>query len=40
VQEALSQMDQNMLKLIKNIAGTDDCVIEHNEESCSGHDND
>lgn len=37
VQDALSRMDRNSLKLIKNVEGTDECDSKHTENSCDGH---
>ena len=37
VQEALSRMDRNALKLIKNVEGTDECDTRHTEKSCDSH---
>jgi predicted Fe-Mo cluster-binding NifX family protein len=37
VQDALSRMDRNALKLIKNVEGTDECDSKHTENSCDGH---
>jgi predicted Fe-Mo cluster-binding NifX family protein len=37
VQEALSYMDRNALKLIKNVEGTDECDSCHTESTCDGH---
>lgn len=37
VQDALSRMDRNSLKLIKNVEGTDEYDSKHTENSCDGH---
>jgi predicted Fe-Mo cluster-binding NifX family protein len=37
VQEALGLMDRNMLKLVKNVEGTDECDSRHTENLCDGH---
>jgi predicted Fe-Mo cluster-binding NifX family protein len=37
VQDALSRMDRNALKLIRNVEGTDECESKHTENSCDGH---
>jgi predicted Fe-Mo cluster-binding NifX family protein len=37
VQEALSYMDRNALKLIKNVEGTDECDTRHTENTCDDH---
>jgi predicted Fe-Mo cluster-binding NifX family protein len=37
VRDALAMMERHVLKLIKNVEGTDECDSRHDESSCDGH---